>query len=79
LVQHPLTRFAEFIIGRRFAPTRWQIDLSPLGRGEPKQTDSIQNHLALEKTGTFRHHDGGRAKSAAIPRRFASRKTNSWF
>src|SRR6202035_3701953 len=35
LVVHlPLTRFAEFIIGRRFAPTRWQIDLSPLGRGE---------------------------------------------
>src|SRR5579872_1229380 len=30
----PLTRFAEFIIGRRFAPTRWQIDLSPTGRGE---------------------------------------------
>jgi hypothetical protein len=35
LVVHlPLTRFAEFIIGRRFAPTRWQIDLSPSGRGE---------------------------------------------
>jgi hypothetical protein len=39
LVQHPLTRFAEFIIGRRFAPTRWQIDISPLGRGEG-HTDS---------------------------------------
>jgi hypothetical protein len=34
LVQHPLTRFAEFIIGRRFAPTRWQTDLSPPGRGK---------------------------------------------
>jgi len=31
----PLTRIAEFIIGRRFAPTRWQSDLSPqAGRGE---------------------------------------------
>src|SRR5882724_2579317 len=34
VVHRPLTRFAEFIIGRRFAPTRWQIDLSPSGRGE---------------------------------------------
>jgi hypothetical protein len=39
LVQRPLTRFAEFTIGWRFAPTRWQIDLSPLGRGEG-HTDS---------------------------------------
>ena len=31
LVIHlPITRFAEFIIGRRLVPTRWQIDLSPL-------------------------------------------------
>jgi hypothetical protein len=31
----PLTRIAEFIIGRRFAPTRWQFDLSPqAGRGK---------------------------------------------
>ena len=29
----PLTRIAEFIIRRRFAPTRWQFDLSQ-GRGE---------------------------------------------
>src|SRR5712691_4323651 len=28
----PLTRIAEFIIGRRFAPTRWQSDLSPQAR-----------------------------------------------
>jgi hypothetical protein len=35
LVRSPLTRFAEFIIGRRFAPTRWQTDLSPAGRGDP--------------------------------------------
>jgi hypothetical protein len=34
VVHRPLTRFAEFIIGRRFAPTRWQIDLCPPGRGE---------------------------------------------
>jgi hypothetical protein len=40
----PLTRFAEFIIGRRFAPTRWQIDLAPPGRGE-EHTDSIQTIL----------------------------------
>jgi hypothetical protein len=31
LEQRPLTRIAEFIIGRRFAPTRWQSDLSPKG------------------------------------------------
>ena len=40
---------------------------------------SIQLENALEKTGAFRHHDGGRAKSAAIPRRFAVQKANPWF
>src|ERR1700730_5329332 len=37
---------------------------------------SIQLENALEKTGPFRHHDGGRAKSAAISRRFAVQKAN---
>src|ERR1700694_6043222 len=34
----PLTRIAEPVIGRRFAPTRWQFDLSPqAGRGDSKR------------------------------------------
>jgi hypothetical protein len=28
-----LARFAEFIVERRFAPIRWQIDFSPTRRG----------------------------------------------
>jgi hypothetical protein len=38
----------------------------------PLQLNLTSSHHALENKGAFRHHDGGRAKSAAIPRRFAS-------
>jgi hypothetical protein len=60
LDQRPLTRFAEFIIGRRFAPTRWQIDLSPLGRGKSicGPTDSNKIHLALARAERLEGDDG---------------------
>ncbi len=47
----PLTRLAEFIIGRRFAPTRWLATLSPqTGRGNLRRLlrRHLLDHAALQ-------------------------------
>ena len=40
---HPGSHFAEFIIGRRFAPTRWLNAIRPSPPGEGEEIDSRTN------------------------------------
>src|ERR1700738_803970 len=79
LVDRAPTRLGEFIIGRRFAPTRWLGTLPrKREREEKRHYQTTTSRITRRQSISYsRSITGGRAKCQVRPDRVAPRRTNS--